>query len=278
MPQALVTTDWLSEHLDAPDVRVIDATWFLPTVDRDAHAEYEAAHIPGAVFFDLDAVCEARELHPHMVPSPARFSQRVRQLGLGDGVRIVVYDNNRFFASARVWWMFRFMGADDVRVLDGGLAKWRAEGRPVTDEPTRARERDFTVRQNNLIYRELDQVRANLTTRREQVLDARSAARFHAREPEPRAGLRGGHIPGARNLWYGELVAEDGTLKPRDELRALLRAAEVDLAQPVITTCGSGVSAALINLALYELGIHHAALYDGSWAEWGAQRDTPVAT
>lgn len=278
MPQALVTTGWLREHLGSPDVRVIDATWFLPNAGRDARADYDAAHIPGAVFFDLDEVCEPKDLHPHMVPSPLRFGQRVRKLGLGDGVRIVVYDDNRFFASARVWWMFRFMGAEDVRVLDGGLAKWRAEGGPVTDEPTRASERDFTVRQNNLIYREMDQVRANLTTRREQLLDARSAARFHAQEPEPRAGLRGGHIPGARNLWYGELVAADGTLKPQAELRALLHEAGIDLAQPIITSCGSGVSAALINLALYELGVHHAALYDGSWAEWGAQKDTPVAS
>ena len=184
MPQALVTTGWLREHLGSPDVRVIDATWFLPNAGRDARADYDAAHIPGAVFFDLDEVCEPKDLHPHMVPSPLRFGQRVRKLGLGDGVRIVVYDDNRFFASARVWWMFRFMGAEDVRVLDGGLAKWRAEGGPVTDEPTRASERDFTVRQNNLIYREMDQVRANLTTRREQLLDA--AERY---EPERGVGF-----------------------------------------------------------------------------------------
>jgi thiosulfate/3-mercaptopyruvate sulfurtransferase len=278
MPDALVSTDWLEAHLDAPDVRVVDATWFLPTVERDAKAEHAACHIPGAMFFDLDEVCEPRGLHPHMVPPPAKFSSRVRKLGLGDGVRVVVYDNNRFFASARVWWLFRFMGHADATVLDGGLAKWQAEGRPVTDVPSRPRERHFTARQNNLIHRELDQMRANLTTRREQVVDARSPGRFHAKEPEPRAGLRGGHIPGARNLWYGELVAEDGTLKPRDELREILTGASVDLAQPVATTCGSGVSAALINLALFELGLHNSALYDGSWAEWGAQRDTPVAT
>jgi thiosulfate/3-mercaptopyruvate sulfurtransferase len=217
-------------------------------------------------------------LHPHMAPSTAKFSSLVRKLGLGDGVRVVVYDNNRFFASARVWWLFRFMGHADATVLDGGLAKWQAERRPVTDAPSRPRERHFTARQNNLIHRELDQMRANLTTRREQVLDARSPGRFHGREPEPRAGLRSGHIPGARNLWYGELVAEDGTLKPRDELRAILTGAGVDLARPVVTSCGSGVSAALINLALFELGVRNSALYDGSWAEWGAQRDTPVAT
>ena len=278
MPEALVSTEWLHEHLPAPDVRVVDATWFMPGGERDARAEYEAAHIHGAVFLDLDAVCEAKDLHPHMVPSAAKFSSRVRKLGLGDGSRIVVYDANRFFASARVWWLFRLMGHEDVLVLDGGLEKWRAEGRPLTDLPTRPQERHFTVRQNSLLLRELDQVRANLTTRREQVVDARSAGRFHAREPEPRAGLRSGHIPGALNLHYAALLAGDGTLKPAAELREALVAAGVDAARPVVTTCGSGVSAAIINLALFELGVRQAALYDGSWSEWGAQPDTPVAS
>ena len=277
MPEALVSTQWLADHLQAPDVRVVDATWFLPGTDRDARAEYEAAHIPGAVFFDLDAVCEARGLHPHMVPSDAKFSSRVRKLGLGDGSRIVIYDDNRFFASARVWWLFRLMGHEDVMVLDGGLAKWRAEDRPLTDQPNRPRERHFTVRQNTLLLRELDQMRANLTSRREQVVDARSAGRFHASEPEPRQGLRSGHIPGARNLHYAQLVAEDGSLKSPVELRRLLAEAGLDLGQPITTSCGSGVSAALINLALFELGARNAALYDGSWSEWGAQADTPIA-
>ena len=277
MPDALVSTDWLQTHLAAPDVRVVDATWFLPGIARDPRAEYAAGHIPGAVFFELDAVCEPKGLHPHTVPSAAKFSSRVRKLGLGDGNRIVVYDNNRFFASARVWWMFRFMGHDDVMVLDGGLEKWRAEGRPLTDEPTRPQERHFTVRQNTLLLRELDQMRANVAAKREQVVDARSAGRFHAREPEPRPGLRSGHIPGAKNLHYAQLVAEDGSLRPAGELRHLLAGAGLDLDRPITTTCGSGVSAALINLALFELGERNAALYDGSWSEWGAQADTPIA-
>lgn len=278
MSEALVSTDWLHEHLQAPDVRVVDATWFLPGGERNARAEHEEAHIPGAVYFDVDAVGEARGLHPHMVPSAAKFSSRVRKLGLGDGSRIVVYDANRFFASARVWWLFRLMGHEDVLVLDGGLTKWRNEGRPVTDMPTRPQERHFTVRQNTLLHRELDQVRANLTSKREQVVDARSAGRFHAREPEPRAGLRSGHIPGSLNLHYANLIAADGTLKPAAELREALATAGVDPARPVVTTCGSGVSAAIINLALFELGARQAALYDGSWSEWGAQPDTPVAS
>lgn len=277
MPDALVSTDWLQTHLAAPDVRVVDATWFLPGIARDPRAEYAAGHIPGAVFFELDAVCEPKGLHPHTVPSAAKFSSRVRKLGLGDGNRIVVYDSNRFFASARVWWMFRFMGHDDVMVLDGGLEKWRAEGRPLTDEPTRPQERHFTVRQNTLLLRELDQMRANVAAKREQVVDARSAGRFHAREPEPRPGLRSGHIPGAKNLHYAQLVAEDGSLRPAGELRQLLAGAGLDLDRPITTTCGSGVSAALINLALFELGERNAALYDGSWSEWGAQADTPIA-
>ncbi len=278
MPDALVTTDWLAQHLQAPDVRVVDATWFLPGSGRDARAEHAARHIPRAVFFDVDEIGEARGLHPHMVPSAAKFSSRVRDMGLGDGVRVVVYDGNRFMASARVWWMFRHMGARDVAVLDGGLGKWVGEGRPVEDTASRPTPRHFTARQNQLIHRELDQVRANLTAKREQVVDARAAGRFHGREPEPRAGLRGGHIPGSTNLPYVDLIAADGTLKPKDELRRRFADAGVDLARPIVTTCGSGVSAAVINLALFELGVEDAALYDGSWAEWGAQADTPVAT
>jgi thiosulfate/3-mercaptopyruvate sulfurtransferase len=274
---ALVTTEWLAERLGAPDIRVVDATWFLPNAGRDARAEYAAAHIPGAVYFDIDEIADESSPYPHAVPSAAKFSSRVRRLGLGDGVKVIAYDNNRFVASARAWWMFRHFGHQDVAVLDGGLAKWLAEGRPVDDAPTRPAERHFTARQNNLLLRELDQVRANLTARREQLVDARSPGRFRGAEPEPRPGLKAGHIPGSRNLFYLDLVAPDGTLKSADDLRGAFASAGVNTAAPVVTTCGSGVSAAVLNLALHRLGRPDTALYDGSWTEWGSQPDTPVA-
>ena len=274
---ALVSTEWLAGRLGAPDIRVVDATWFLPNAGRDARAEYAAAHIPGAVYFDIDEIADESSPYPHAVPSATKFSSRVRRLGLGDGVKVIAYDNNRFVASARAWWMFRHFGHRDVAVLDGGLAKWLAEGRPVDDAPTRPAERHFTARQNNLLLRELDQVRANLTSRREQLVDARSPGRFRGAEPEPRPGLKAGHIPGSRNLFYLDLLAPDGTLRAPDELRGAFASAGVNTAAPVVTTCGSGVSAAVLNLALHRLGRPDTALYDGSWTEWGSQPDTPVA-
>jgi len=275
---ALVDTAALAAQLGAPDLKVVDATWFLPTLGRDARQEYALAHIPGAVYFDIDEVADEANPLPHMLPDPVKFSSRARRLGLGDGTRIVIYDNNRYSASARAWWMFRLFGHPDVAVLDGGLAKWRAEGRPVTDEPVVPRQAHFTARQNHLLVRELEQMRANLLSRREQVVDARSRGRFAGTEPEPRQGLRSGHVPGSLSLPHLELIGADGTLLPEDQLRARFAAAGVDLGRPIVTTCGSGVTAGTVALALYQLGREDVAVYDGSWSEWGARNDTPVET
>jgi thiosulfate/3-mercaptopyruvate sulfurtransferase len=276
---ALVSTEWLAERLGAPDVKVADATYFLPTMRRDAKQEHRAAHIPGAVFFDIDDIADADDPLPHMLPDAAKFSSRVRRLGLGDGVHIVLYDNNRFSASARAWWMFRVFGHADVAVLDGGLAKWRAEGRPVDDAVVAPRERHFTARRNNLLVRDLEQMRANLVSRRELVVDARAAGRFAGSEPEPRAGLRSGHIPGSVCLPYTDLIRPDGTLAPAEDLRRRFAAAGAKAGsdqRPIATTCGSGVTAATLALALYEIGVPEVAVYDGSWTEWGGRADTPV--
>lgn len=274
----LISTDALAAQLGAPDLRLVDATWFLPGSGRDAKAEFAQRHLPGAVFFDIDEIADSETSLPHMLPSPAKFASRMRKLGLGDGSRIVVYDGNRFCASARAWWMLRVFGHRDTAVLDGGLEKWLAEGRPVEDVARLPSERHFTARVNNLLVRELEQMRANLTQRREQVVDARSPGRFHGQEPEPRPGLRGGHIPGSLNLPYAELIAADHTLLPPAQLEQRFRGAGIDLARPITTTCGSGVSACVLALALARLGREDVAVYDGSWSEWGAQPDTPVAT
>lgn len=272
----LVSTQWLVEHRDAPDVKVVDATWFLPTLKRDARAEYARVHIPGAVYFDIDEIADDHSALPHMLPSPAKFSSRMRNLGLGDGTRIVVYDNNRYSASARAWWMLRLFGHEEVAVLDGGLAKWRAEGRPVDDRPVVPREAHFSARQNNLLVRDLEQIRSNLVARREQVIDARSSGRFAGTEPEPRPGLRAGHIPQSLNLPYLDLIAADGTFLSAAELRRRFAALGIDQRRPIVTTCGSGVTACTVALALYQLGAPDVAVYDGSWSEWGGRGDTPI--
>jgi thiosulfate/3-mercaptopyruvate sulfurtransferase len=230
------------------------------------------------VFFDIDDIADAASPLPHMLPDAAKFSSRMRRLGLGDGTRIVLYDNNKYSASARAWWMLRLFGHPEVAVLDGGLAKWRAEGRPLTDEPVTPKAAHFTARQNNLLVRDLEQMRANVPSRREQVVDARSRGRFAGTEPEPRAGLRGGHIPGSVCLPHLELIATDGTLLPEPELRRRFAAAGVDINGPVVTSCGSGVTASTLALALYRLGRDDVAVYDGSWSEWGGRSDTPVET
>ena len=272
----LVTTQWLADHLSAPDVRIVDASWYLPDMKRNAKAEYAEAHIPGAVFFDIDEISDTSSPYPHMLPAPEKFAARVKKLGLGDGHRIVVYDGAGLFSAARVWWMFRVMGHEEVFVLDGGFPKWRAEARPTEDMPPVHRERHFTPRPNHLFLRDAAQVQDNLKTKREQVVDARGPARFNATEPEPRPGVRGGHIPGAKNLHYQKLLNPDGTLRKGDALATAFREAGVDVAKPVVASCGSGVTAAVILLALKAMGAPDGALYDGSWSEWGSRHDLPL--
>ncbi len=278
-PDALVASAWLADHLTAPDVRVVDASWYLPAQGRDPLAEYREAHIPGAVYFDIDDIADTDSALPHMLPAPEKFASRVRRLGLGDGHRIVVYDGDGLFSAARVWWMFRVFGHDDVAILDGGLPKWRAERRRTESTLPIHKERHFTAKRNAAMVRDLKQMRANLDSGREQVLDARSAARFRAEEPEPRQGLRGGHIPGSLCLPHAALVdPDDKTMLPADNLRDAFAAAGIDLGKPVVTTCGSGVTAAVPLLGLHLLGHRELALYDGSWSEWGGRDDTPIET
>lgn len=277
-PRTLVSTDWLAAHLNDPDLRLIDASWHMPAAGRDARAEYHDAHIPGARFFDVDAISDLQSELPHMAPPVELFISRMRTMGIGDGHQIVVYDNSDVRSAARVWWLFRLMGKQDVAVLDGGFAKWQAEGRAIEDMPPVLRDRHITVHRQAGLVRDVTQVAAASKLGDHEIIDARSAERFRGDAEEPRPGLRSGHIPGARNLPFGQLLNEDGTMKEPDALRAAFEAVGVDLTKPAITTCGSGITAAVLSLALERIGHRNHSLYDGSWAEWGSFPDLNIAT
>ena len=278
-PEALVSTEWLADHLQAPDVRVVDATWYLPNDERLGIDTFNEGHIPGAVFFDIDEIADTGSDLPHMLPSPEKFSSRVRKLGLGDGLRIVVYDaNGGFMAACRVWWMFRAFGHDNVAVLNGGLPKWLAEERPLSDLPIQVQERHFTARHDNFLVRNVDQLIANLDTHKEQVIDVRSPGRFAGTEAEPRAGLRSGHIPDAINVPIPLIMDPTNYFAFRSsaEIQNNLDAAGLDPKRPLVASCGSGVTACVVGLGLYLIGQKEVAIYDGSWTEWGGREDTPV--
>jgi len=275
--EALVSTQWLADNLSAPDLRVVDSSYYLPGEGLDPRHEFEAQHIPGAVFFDIDDIKDPANDLPHMLPPPHIFSSKVRKLGLGDGLRLVIYDQLGMRSSARAWWTFRYFGHDEVAVLDGGLPKWLNEGRPVEDGAAYPEERHFTPRMNSSLLRDRAQLLANLSGQADQVLDARSQARFEGKAPEPREGLRAGHIPGSRNLPFTDILdRQSQTMLDKPALQERFTAAGIDMQRPVVTTCGSGVTAAVLALGLHRLGHRDVAVYDGSWSEWGLPGETPV--
>lgn len=274
----LVSTDWLAERIGRPGIVVLDATYHLPNVARDARAEYAREHIPGALFFDVDGISDPSSDLPHMLPTATDFARAVEALGIGNDDHVITYDSYGLMSAARPWWMFRIFGHDKVSVLDGGLAKWKREGRPLTGEASKpAAAKRFTARFHPEMVRSKDQLLANLKSHAEQVLDARAAGRFQGTAPEPRQGLRSGHIPGSRNLPFGTLLnPADQTMLPPDKLKTLFTQAGIDPARPVVTSCGSGVTACVLALGLEQIGARKVAIYDGSWSEWGLQGDTPV--
>ena len=277
-PKTLVSTDWLAAHQKDPDLPIFDASWFMPGSDQDAKANYNAAHIPGARFFDIDDLSDQRSELPHMAPPVEKFISRMRALGVGDGHQVVVYDQAGIFSAPRVWWLFRLMGKTDIAVLDGGLPKWIADGHPVEDVPPMIRDRHITVQRQAGLVKDVTQVAHASKLGDFEIIDARSKPRFEGSQPEPRAGLRSGHIPNSKNVPFGELIAADGTMKPADALRQIFTEAGIDLAKPAILSCGSGITACVLALALERIGHRDHSVYDGSWAEWGMYNDLRVAT
>jgi thiosulfate/3-mercaptopyruvate sulfurtransferase len=274
MTQETVSTEWLAQHLQSPDISVLDCSWHMPATKRVGYAEFLQARVPGAQFFDIDLISDTQSTLPHMLPSPEKFASHVRKLGVGDGKKVICYDSAGLFSAARVWWMFKVFGHADVGVLDGGLPKWKAEGRALEDgPPLKPQERHFTARFQSMMVRDKQDVRKAL-----QVADARAPLRFRGEEVEPRPGVRAGHIPGAMNVHYATLLNADGTLKPEAELAKAFAAAGIDIGKAVVTSCGSGVTASILTLALTILNAKDHALYDGSWTEWGSAADTAVAT
>ena len=270
----LVSTDWLAAHLG--DVRVVDASWYMPNEKREPAQEFEAAHIPGAVFFDIDAISDHATDLPHMLPAPGAFADAVSALGIGNGDTVVVYDGSGIFSAPRVWWMLKVMGHANVKVLDGGLPKWTREDRAVESGPAKPSAKSFAADTQPRLLRDFDAVMGIVADHSARMVDARSAGRFTGAEAEPRAGVRGGHMPGAANVHFRSLLTPDGTFKPPAELRAEFQKAGVDITSPIVTTCGTGVTAAILMLALEEIGASDVALYDGSWTEWGSRPEAPV--
>jgi thiosulfate/3-mercaptopyruvate sulfurtransferase len=275
----LVTTDWLDSHLNDPNVKIIDASYKMPGVQPLPSDDFLTAHIPGAVFFDVNAIADPNDLRPHMYPGAEQFARDVSALGISSDDTVVAYDSGAWVAAPRAWWMFLSFGHRNVKVLDGGLQKWTAEGRPVDSGAVAPKPGKFRAKLDPNFVRSKEQLLGNLETRKEQLVDARPRPRFEGTVVEPWPGRRSGHIPGSRNVPYAELFdAKTGAMKPLDELRKAFAGADVDMAKPIVTTCGSGVSALVLTLALYRLGVRGTALYDGSWAEWGLPDGPPVAT